>query len=173
MNIASLTAIKRIDDLNWLVECNWCKKQYSVTANYLNYLIAKNVTECSCGCRKGELISKKKIKDLSGMRFGHLQVIDFSGEIINHNTIWNCRCDCGKNISCLSRELLHDRKESCGCRKESMSKDARKIFDFLTEEKITFLTEYSFNDLISENKVPLRFDFAIFLNSKLLFLIEV
>lgn len=173
MNIASLTTIKQIDDLNWLVECKWCKKQYSVTAHYLNSLIAKNVTICSCGCQRGELISKKKIKDLSGMKFGWLQVIDFSGEIINHNAIWNCRCDCGKNISCLSRELIHDRKKSCGCRKENISKDARKIFDFLTEEKITFLTEYSFDDLISENKIPLRFDFAIFLNSKIILLIEV
>lgn len=37
-----------------------------------------------------------------------------------------------------------------------------KICDILTESGLSFAEEYSFSDLVSISKVPLRFDFAVF-----------
>lgn len=37
-----------------------------------------------------------------------------------------------------------------------------KICDILTESGLSFIEEYSFSDLVSMQKVPLRFDFAVF-----------
>ena len=37
-----------------------------------------------------------------------------------------------------------------------------KICDILTESGLSFAEEYSFSDLVSTQKVPLRFDFAVF-----------
>lgn len=48
----------------------------------------------------------------------------------------------------------------------------RKIMDILKKEGIPFRREYSFPDLLSIKKQPLRFDFAIFENGKLKCLIE-
>lgn len=36
-----------------------------------------------------------------------------------------------------------------------------KIFDILTAEGVSFKEEYSFPDLVSHSKTPLRFDFAV------------
>lgn len=48
-----------------------------------------------------------------------------------------------------------------------------KISDILTVANIDFKEEYSFSDLVSNNGRPLRFDFAVFDDSKKLdFLIE-
>lgn len=37
-----------------------------------------------------------------------------------------------------------------------------KIFEILTKYDMNFKQEYSFNDLVSNNGRPLRFDFAVF-----------
>lgn len=48
-----------------------------------------------------------------------------------------------------------------------------KIEDILRASGMTFQEEYSFNDLISSNGKPLRFDFAVFDDdNELMFLIE-
>lgn len=48
-----------------------------------------------------------------------------------------------------------------------------KIEDILIESGMNFEEEYSFDDLISSSKRPLRFDFAVFDdNNELMFLIE-
>jgi len=36
-----------------------------------------------------------------------------------------------------------------------------KIYDILTAEGVSFKEEYSFPDLVSHSKTPLRFDFAV------------
>ena len=48
-----------------------------------------------------------------------------------------------------------------------------KIFDVLTAAGLSFIEEYSFPDLLSNKKAPLRFDFAVFSDDgELDFLIE-
>jgi hypothetical protein len=55
---------------------------------------------------------------------------------------------------------------------KKISKGEQKLIDIFTKNGIQFKREVSFNDLVGNKRVPLRFDFAIFKNNKLLFLCE-
>ena len=48
----------------------------------------------SCGCFTGELLSRPKVVDLLGKRFGNLTVIGRE-KSVNHRVMWRCLCDCG------------------------------------------------------------------------------
>ncbi len=54
-----------------------------------------------------------------------------------------------------------------------MSKLEDKIEKILQANRISYIKEYSFSNLLGKNNQPLRFDFAIFSYNKLQFLIEV
>ena len=56
-----------------------------------------------------------KIKDLRvGMRFGKLVIASISLEIDN-SVSFNCKCDCGNNITLRGADLLSGKKRTCGC----------------------------------------------------------
>ena len=57
--------------------------------------------------------SRKKL-DLTGQRFGKLTVLA-PAENIGSHTAWLCRCDCGREIVAITRDLRRDRRTSCGC----------------------------------------------------------
>lgn len=64
-----------------------------------------------------------KVKDLSGMRFEKLTVLERDVNKKGNMTYWICRCDCG-NIKSIRRDKLlskgRDKTYSCGChRKEN------------------------------------------------------
>lgn len=67
----------------------------------------------SCGCKKHE----PKRKDLTGMRFGQLRVIDYSHTDHNNNAYWRCLCDCGNETTVQAGSLVGGRTSSCGCKK--------------------------------------------------------
>ena len=48
----------------------------------------------------------------------------------------------------------------------------QQIEKILKEQKLSYQKEFIFSDLVSENNIPLRFDFAVFENDKLAYLIE-
>lgn len=50
-----------------------------------------------------------------GHRVGHLMVISDSGERKNGYVVWNCRCDCGKEIKLDRRTLQRETVTDCGC----------------------------------------------------------
>lgn len=58
---------------------------------------------------------KRNFKDLTGMRFGRLEVLGFSHINKLHRAVWKCKCDCGaiKNIDGL--HLRQGTALSCGC----------------------------------------------------------
>ena len=60
----------------------------------------------------------KKAKNLVGMRFGKLSVLERAGSKkyagISRAT-WICRCDCGKTVIADTRILTSGHKKSCGC----------------------------------------------------------
>ena len=67
------------------------------------------------------------LKDLTGMRFGRLTVI----ERADHNNssgkpLWVCRCDCGKIKDVGSRELRKGISVSCGCYRADWAKEHNK-----------------------------------------------
>lgn len=64
------------------------------------------------------------IKDLTGQRFGRLEVIEIDNRPQNgkHPRIfWICKCDCGNYTSSRSDGLKSGAKKSCGCLKAEIS----------------------------------------------------
>lgn len=68
-------------------------------------------TVLDCGCvtkvRPGQ-------KDLSGQRFGNLEVTGYYGKTAGMHR-WECRCDCGKTAIVGQTPLLSGKTRSCGC----------------------------------------------------------
>lgn len=64
-------------------------------------------------------LPSKKIKDLSGLRFGRLAVTIFVGtkrtgpqSVVSR---WLCRCDCGSDVEVSGSQLTCGKTRSCGC----------------------------------------------------------
>ena len=60
----------------------------------------------------------KIAKDLTGQRFGRLTALEYEHK---HNTgkpnsVWLCKCDCGKQTRVSSKDLTRGRSKSCGCK---------------------------------------------------------
>jgi hypothetical protein len=55
------------------------------------------------------------VKDLTGMRFGQLLVIQRSPRPNNPRAFWECRCDCGRIAVKMGKYLLNGDTTSCGC----------------------------------------------------------
>jgi AP2 domain. len=55
-----------------------------------------------------------KFDDLTGKRFTRLLVVSRTDNRSGH-TAWSCKCDCGKEIVCLSINLKRGKSKSCGC----------------------------------------------------------
>lgn len=51
-------------------------------------------------------------KDIVGQRFGKLTVLKYNG-----NSIWTCKCDCGKESNVTTSHLKSGHTKSCGCLK--------------------------------------------------------
>lgn len=58
----------------------------------------------------------RRVKDLTGQRFGRLLVVSFSHiESKSRYAIWNCLCDCGRQHQTATAYLSHGNVRSCGC----------------------------------------------------------
>lgn len=67
--------------------------------------------------------------DRTGQRYGLLVAISHVGYTRNHNALWLCKCDCGKEINVSAGNLLRNTR-SCGCiRKKTDSNDRYKKSD--------------------------------------------
>jgi hypothetical protein len=87
--------------------CNW---------TVINNTNKKNIFICKCTCENikemsshqlrsqkgkycrkcmGKSISEKNTKDLTGLKFGKLTVLNKVGSSKNRKTLWLCLCDCG------------------------------------------------------------------------------
>lgn len=64
-----------------------------------------------------------KFIDLTGQKFGMLEVLEFVG-MGNHNSQWLCACDCGSKVVVSRGNLVSDHTKSCGClkHKEAVNK---------------------------------------------------
>ena len=55
-----------------------------------------------------------RIKDMTGQKIGKVSVLSFS-HVSNHEAMWNCRCDCGKEWIVSGHNLRAGYTVSCGC----------------------------------------------------------
>jgi len=64
-------------------------------------------------------IRPKRIKDISGMRFGMLSVVKMNGRVTSPcgsiKTTYLCLCDCGKKTTTKRSNLVNGYTKSCGC----------------------------------------------------------
>lgn len=55
-----------------------------------------------------------KPKDLTGLKFGKLQVIENTGRTKNGKLLWKCKCECGRIKDIISGNLVQKLTKSCG-----------------------------------------------------------
>lgn len=130
----------------WVCQCSCHGENSLITVRHGN-LTSGNTT--SCGCYAKEASSKRKIKDLTNMKFGRLTVLNIDSRKYfksGHNTIiWKCICDCQldkpeeerKYTYVTSNNLLSGDTKSCGCLQKERASLANKkpcLYDLITEE---------------------------------------
>ena len=149
----------------WICKCD-CGNIKSVDGYHLRHGDTK-----SCGCLQKERAHEANFQDISGQQFGFLVPLYPTGEKKWKKTIWHCKClNCGGTTDVIHSYLTSGDVRSCGCLKSSYGETI--IRQLLKEHNINFISEYTFDDCKSKQKVKLRFDFAIFKNQNLYCLIE-
>lgn len=156
----------------WLCRCE-CGKELIINGHALRSGNSK-----SCGCVRKEKLIQRNISNSSvhvGDVYGKLTVIKDLGmrqqKARNKNERWSlCQCSCGSApIEVKNNMLQSGWKKSCGCLHSYGEFIIRKM---LEENHINFIEQYSFPDLVGKNNGLLRFDFAVFEDAKLQYLIE-
>lgn len=160
----------------WLCKCD-CGTIKPILGQNL-----KKGSTTSCGCQNRKKASDRMKKYNEGQRtikigdvFGKLTVIEYEGlkkqKSRNKNESWYiCKCKCGNIKSIRGNNLVSGEVISCGC---IGSKGESIIKYMLDKNNINYIKEYTFPDLINPNtNHRLRFDFAVFDNNKLQYLIE-
>ena len=142
----------------WHCVCD-CGNELDVDA----YALKSGNTK-SCGCNK----HKSQAKDISGQRFGMLQVVKLD-HINNQITYWLCKCDCGNNTVVAKSNLLNGNTKSCGC----LASEGEKIIaEKLNKYNVCYGKQQTFYGLLSDKGNPLKFDFVIFKDYKVVCVIE-
>ena len=62
--------------------------------------------------------------DLTGQQFGRLTVISFAGTDKNGKALWNCQCECEKQIIVVGTDIRNGHTKSCGCLRNEEAKKA-------------------------------------------------
>ena len=124
----------------------------------------------SCGCLQKERVSESNVKDWTGVVSAYgVELISQSHVNNKGQWLWNCKCGvCGKLFVELPAKINNGHVTSCGC--AIMSSGERFVEDVLKDINVDFKNQYSFPDCKYKNR--LHFDFAVFSNSELLYLIE-
>lgn len=139
--------------ISWHCKCE-CGNECDVDANNLTSGHTK-----SCGCRRKNIPSELFMKDLTGVVFGYLTVIEPVGRK-NTSVLWKCECLCGNYTNVRSVSLLRGDTTSCGCRRTSYGEE--QIQQILDKEGIQYLYNKGyFKDLFGYNNLPLRYDFIL------------
>ena len=54
-------------------------------------------------------------KDMKGLTFGKLYVLEDTGERYNREILWKCVCECGNICKVRGGHLRNGQTKSCGC----------------------------------------------------------
>lgn len=175
MKFNNLTVIERVyRDVPyaatfWRCKCD-CGNETVVNA----YRLVHGITH-SCGCYARKRSSETRLQDLTGQQFGEWTVLERGEDYVcpsngAHCIRWKCRCSCGTERLVFATVLKSGSSQSCGCKRESRGE--ARVAEMLDTYEIDYVREYSFKDLKSIKNGLLRFDFAIFKNNTLQYLIE-
>lgn len=164
-----LTVIEQVEErkrnaVQWLCKCE-CGNTVIVRGADLRSGQVK-----SCGCLVAERSREVNGIDRLGKKYGKLTALEII-EKPSKGIYWKCLCECGNYTTVLGSNLATGAIKSCGCIKSSYGEEI--IANLLLRNKIGFVKEYTFSDLVGIGGGILRFDFAIFdKNKKLIQLIE-
>ncbi len=124
----------------------------------------------SCGCLQAEIASTTNTKDWAGYISDYgVRAIKSVSQNNNGQWLWEFECPlCSKHFITLPAKVANGHITSCGCRVQS-SKESL-IENYLIQFNIDYKTQYTFEDC--KNKYVLRFDFALFKDTNLIYLIE-
>ena len=75
----------------------------------------------SCGCMTSEIITEKKVIDLTGQVFGRLTVLG-PERTKSGDYGWRCLCECGNEIVANGSHLKDGHTLSCGCYHKDISR---------------------------------------------------
>lgn len=90
----------------WRCRCD-CGKELLVESRKLSSGAAQ-----SCGCAQPDYTGR----DLTGLRFGKLTVLGkCDHRAKDRSALWQCRCDCGREIETTKQHLVTGNTSSCGC----------------------------------------------------------
>ncbi len=144
----------------WKCRCLLCGNIKTISGRNL-----RQGGSTTCGCTRGGKLLKNEI----GNKYGKLTVIERAENNARGLANWICKCECGSKTVVAGNNLRNGLTKSCGCVR---SRGELEVRQELLKRNIDFVTEYSFEDLLTDKYYPCRFDFAIFKNNKLLFLLE-
>ena len=157
--------IRKNNQTYYLCECE-CGNQKEIRVDHL-----KRGEIRSCGCLQKEAARKAKEKDITNQRFGYLIAREPVGISSHRETIWYCEClRCGGHKEVPIGLLTSGRTQSCGCVSKSLGE--AKIEEILKENNLSYKCQFSFEDCLSDKNSKLFFDFAVFEQDKIQFLIE-
>lgn len=158
-----LTALELVKNKGWKCQCECGNIVYIEGYNL------KNGNTQSCGCLQKDRTSQTTYKSLVGQRFGKLFVLKRIENNRYNHVQYLCQCDCGNTSIIDASNLREGNTNSCGCIK---SLGEYKIKCWLKEHNINFIPQYSHDNIfLSSGRRPI-FDFAIFNNNQLQYLIE-
>lgn len=88
--------------------------------------------------------ASSRFSDISGKRFDRLLVLRYVGISEDHNSCWECACDCGNTVTVKRHYLMRKLKRSCGCvvkeQIESITTHGHATGGKLTSEYATWMT---------------------------------
>lgn len=96
---------KRRSSVLWRCKCDCGGEILAEPYKIRNKVIA------SCGCIRTE----KKIKDITGHKFGRLTALERLDKKRGSSFMWHCQCDCGNTLDTSANSLLSGNTRSCGC----------------------------------------------------------
>ena len=113
----------------WLCRCD-CGNEKVISGNVLKQGKAR-----SCGCLTSKLLTESHSEDLTGRRFGSLQVISRAERpegLTSTGAYWLCKCDCGNNKIIMGKSLRTGKTLSCGCHLQDVVDITGKKYGKLT-----------------------------------------
>ena len=157
-----------------LCQCECGSEPFEVIATNLKTGLTQ-----SCGCLKKDALRELRFVDLTGQKFGELEVLNFNGYkeytkkshdkiTTSSRAMWRCKCSCGNEVVVDATKLTTGWTKSCGCIK---SFGEKCIIELLLKEGISFAHNKGYK-LKFDSRWLAQFDFLIPNENKPEYIIE-